>query len=89
MGRTVTDQSLASTSYAARARPDSTRVATDRSRLWIEDRMSDVEVTAPQAVTLSSINGSFPISITNELDQPVTVSLAARSDRSAGDRRAR
>ena len=32
----------------------------------------------PRAVTLSSINGSFPTSISNELDQPVTVSLSAR-----------
>jgi hypothetical protein len=78
VGGTVTDQSLASTSYAARARPDSNRVAADRSRQWIEERMQAVEVSTPSAVTLSSINGSFPASIENKLDQPVTVSLSAR-----------
>lgn len=79
VGGTVTDQSLASTSYAARARPDSNRVAADRSRQWIEERMAEVQVSTPQGgVTLSSINGSFPATISNDLDQPVTVKLAAR-----------
>jgi hypothetical protein len=78
VGATVTDQSLATVSYAARARPDSNRAATDRSRRWIEEQLAEVEVSTPQAVTLSSINGSFPATITNKLDQPVTVSLAPR-----------
>ena len=77
VGATVSDQSLASTSYSARSRPDSARASTDRSRAWIEERIGQVQVDAPQAVTLSSINGSFPASISNLLDQPVTVSLAA------------
>jgi Family of unknown function (DUF6049) len=82
VGDTVTDQALASTSYSARVRPDFARVTTDQSRLWIEERMDQVEVSAPPAVTLSSVNGSFPISISNELDEPVTVSVAAQvSDR--------
>jgi hypothetical protein len=82
VGRTVADQSLASTSYASRTRPDSTRVSADRSRQWIEDVMEEVTVTTPAAVTLSSINGSFPASIRNDLDQTVTVRLAAQgSDR--------
>lgn len=81
VGATVTDQALASTSYAARARPDSSRAATERSRQWIDDRLAQVElVSTPSAVTLSSINGSFPTSIRNRLDEPVTVSLAAESD---------
>jgi len=77
----VRDQALASTSYAARAHPDSSRASTDRSRGWIEDRLADVEVTTPSGgVTLSSINGSFPTTVTNKLDQPVTVGLSARTD---------
>jgi hypothetical protein len=78
VGATVADEALASTSYAARGRPDTIRVAADRSRQWIEERMEEVRVSTPPAVTLSSINGSFPASITNHLDQPVTVSLAAQ-----------
>lgn len=80
IGGIVSDQALTSTSYAARARPDSARASTDRSRTWLQDRMARVEVSAPRAVTLSSINGSFPTSITNNLDEPVTVGLAAESD---------
>jgi hypothetical protein len=78
VGASVTDQSLATVSYAARARPDSNRAATDRSRHWIEEQLEEIEVSTPQAVTLSSINGSFPATITNKLDQPVTVSLSAQ-----------
>jgi hypothetical protein len=79
IGSTVTDQSLAMVSYAARARPDSNRVAADRSREWIEERLEEVQVSTPKGgVTLSSINGSFPVTIRNKLDQPVTVSLSAR-----------
>jgi hypothetical protein len=79
VGGTVTDQSLAMLSYAARTRPDSTRAAADRSRRWIEERLGQVRVSTPQGgVTLSSINGSFPATIRNDLDQPVTVGLAVR-----------
>jgi len=79
VGGTVADQSLAMLSYAARTRPDSTRASADRSRRWIEERLEEVQVTTPKGgVTLSSINGSFPATIRNNLDQPVTVSLAAQ-----------
>ncbi|WP_372735239.1 DUF6049 family protein [Nocardioides sp.] len=80
VGQTVSDQALATTSYSARARPELARVATDRSRAWIEQRLAQVEVSAPQTVTLSSIHGSFPVTLSNNLDEPVTVSLAATAD---------
>ena len=80
VGAVVADQSMSSTSYAARARPDSSRVSDDRSRQWIEERTGEVEVSTPQAVTLSSINGTFPTTIENKLEEPVTVTLQAESD---------
>lgn len=76
----VTDQALGSVSYSARLRPDATRAATDRSREWIDSVLSSVTVSAPAAVTLSSSSGRFATTITNELDQPVTVGLEARTD---------
>ena len=79
VGGTVADQALTATSYGARSRPDSSRASTDRSREWIEERLGEVDVSAPGAVTLSSINGSFPATIHNKLDQKVTVSLSAES----------
>jgi uncharacterized protein DUF6049 len=77
---TVTDQALGTTSYSARTRPSTNRTSADRSRQWIDDRLGQVLVSAPRAVTLSSSSGQFNATITNQLDQPVTVSLQAESD---------
>jgi hypothetical protein len=77
---TVTDQALGSTSYSARTRPLANRSSSERSRAWIDQRLSRVHVSAPRAVTLSSSSGQFAATVTNELDQPVTVSLDAVSD---------
>ncbi|HEX5090660.1 MAG TPA: DUF6049 family protein [Nocardioides sp.] len=78
---TVTDQALGSASYSARTRPILNRASTDQSRVWIESRLGSVHVSAPRAVTLSSSSGRFQAVITNNLDQPVTVSLDATADR--------
>jgi hypothetical protein len=77
---TVTDQALGSTSYSARTRPLANQSSAERSRAWIEQRLSRVHVSAPRAVTLSSSSGQFAATITNDLDQPVTVALDAVSD---------
>ena len=77
---TVTDQALGTTSYSARTRPIANRTSADRSRQWIDQRLGQVRVSAPRAVTLSSSSGQFQATITNGLDQPVTVSLEAQSD---------
>jgi uncharacterized protein DUF6049 len=77
---TVTDQALGSTSYSARTRPILNRAVTDQSRVWIEARLGSVHVSAPRAVTLSSSSGRFQATITNDLDQPVTVALDAKAD---------
>jgi hypothetical protein len=77
---TVTDQALGSVSYSARTRPILNRAATDQSRVWIEARLGSVHVSAPRAVTLSSSSGRFQATITNDLDQPVTVALDAKAD---------
>jgi hypothetical protein len=77
---TVTDQALGTTSYSARSRPSTNRTSADRSRQWIDDQLGQITVNAPRAVTLSSSSGQFNATITNRLDQPVTVSLQAESD---------
>ena len=77
---TVTDQALGTTSYYARTRPIENRAAAIASRVWIENRLARVRVEAPQAVTLSSSSGRFQATVSNELDQPVTVTLSARAD---------
>jgi hypothetical protein len=76
---TVTDQALGSVSYSARTHPIANRAAADQSRVWIESRLAGVHVSAPRAVTLSSSSGRFQATITNDLDQPVTVALHAKA----------
>ncbi|MCW2768099.1 MAG: hypothetical protein JWO11_4058 [Nocardioides sp.] len=79
----VTDQALTAASYASRAHPDAARVRTDRSRQWIDDQLSLIDISAPRGVTLSGSSGKFATTITNGLDQPVTVRIEAQTP---GDR---
>jgi hypothetical protein len=76
----VTDQALGTVSYYARTRPIENRASADASRVWIENRLGRVHVEAPRAVTLSSSSGRFQATVTNDLDQPVTVTIDARAD---------
>jgi hypothetical protein len=74
---TVADQALGTTSYTARTRPIANRASADASRTWINLRLARVHIDAQRAVTLSGSSGRFRATITNELDQPVTVALDA------------
>jgi hypothetical protein len=80
VGGTVTDQAFGTVSYSARTAPIINRASAEGSRRWIEQRLGAVQVSAPRAVTLSSSSGRFQATITNGLDQPVTVALDAESD---------
>jgi hypothetical protein len=77
---TVTDQALGTLSYSARTSPIANRAAAEAARRWIEQRLAQVVISAPRAVTLSSASGRFQATVTNGLDQPVTVALDAASD---------
>ena len=74
----VTDQALGSLSYYARTRPIENRASADAARVWIQNRLGRVRVEAADAVTLSSSSGRFPATVSNDLDQPVTVTIGAR-----------
>ncbi len=76
----VADEALSGTSYAARRHPDSARASADRSRAWIDDQLGSIGIEAPRAVTLSSASGRFAATLTNGLDQAVTVSIDALAD---------
>ncbi|MBB5787168.1 DUF6049 family protein [Jiangella mangrovi] len=43
-------------------------------------RLQQVSVNVPESVTLSSRAGSFPLTLTNELDDPVNVRVEVQSD---------
>lgn len=77
---TITDQALSTVSYSARSRPLANLGGADRSRVWVEDRLKQIQVSAPRAVTLSSSSGRFRATVTNGLDEPVTVFLNANAD---------
>ncbi|WP_243058294.1 DUF6049 family protein [Nocardioides sp. SR21] len=76
----VLDESLTTTSYSDRLRPDSARVAAYRSRAWIAARLGAVHVEAPRAVILSSGSGRFAATVINTLDEPVTVKIQAQAE---------
>ena len=77
---TVADEALTGASYASREHPDASRVSADRSRVFVEHQLGSITVDAPRAVTLASANGSFSATLVNNLDQPVTVRIAAAAD---------
>ncbi|GCD90232.1 DUF6049 family protein [Nocardioides sp. LS1] len=80
VARAVADQAMTSTSYSARLHPDGSRASADRSREWIDGQLASIAVEAPSAVTLSSTTGRFAATVSNGLDQPVTVRIKALSD---------
>ncbi|WP_205472957.1 DUF6049 family protein [Nocardioides sp. SYSU D00038] len=77
---TVAGQALTTTSYAARRRPERFRESAAAAEEWVADRLGEVTVDAPVAVTLSSESGKFLATLTNGLAQPVRVGLQARTD---------
>jgi hypothetical protein len=80
VGGAVRDEAMTDLSYASRRDPGATRASASDSRGWIEERLRSVQVAAPKAVILSSGSGRFSATVTNSLDEPVTVRLEARTD---------
>jgi hypothetical protein len=74
----VTEEALTGASYTSRAAQLSSRASLNRSRGWIDDRLTSVEIGAPPGVTLSSASGDFVATITNRLNQTVSVSVQAQ-----------
>ena len=54
-----------------------------RSKDWAQERLAAISIDAPSGVTLSGTSGSFNIAVRNDLDQPVTVEIAAGADSGA------
>lgn len=73
-------EALGTASYAARRAPTAHRAAARRASRWVGERLGGITVTAPPSVTLSSASGRFAAALANDLDEPVTVRLEARTD---------
>ncbi len=80
IGDVVTGQALTGVSYSVRKSRVSGRASVRQSQVWVDGVLSRVRIQAPRGVTLSSSSGSFAATVTNQLDQPVTVSVVGRSD---------
>lgn len=76
----IADQALTGLSYASRGNQAAARLRALRARGWIQGRLSRVDIEAPPQVTMSSATGRFSATITNHLDQAVTVRIDAVAD---------
>lgn len=76
----VADEALSDTSYSSRLRPETARVSAEQSIAWIGEQLASVDINAPKAVILSSGSGRFAATVSNELDEPVTVRIQAVAD---------
>ncbi|MEV5000443.1 DUF6049 family protein [Nocardioides sp. LML1-1-1.1] len=82
VGTELVAEALAGTSYALRDDADAGARLT-RTKDWTESQLGAITIDAPSGVTLSGTSGSFNIALRNELDQPVTVDVAATTDSGA------
>jgi len=77
----VTQEALTQASYPARGRQTTSRLTTTAARDWIGRRLGSVTIEVPRGVTLSSDSGGFQTTLSNDLDQPVSVQLRVSADR--------
>ena len=78
--RQVLDEVLVTLSEHHRTRPRLATRAAARLEGRLRDDLAKIRVEAPTAVTLSSDSGSFPATLVNDLDQPVTVQVRVTTD---------
>lgn len=71
--------SLGNLSYAARENAVRSRVATVSTTGWVRQQLDSISVSGPRRVILSSNSGPFSVTITNGLDEPVSVRIQATS----------
>lgn len=79
LSKEVEGEALAGLSYSFRTDADAAAARLARSRRWMARRLRSIGIDGPPAVTLSSADGSFAVTVTNPLDRTVTVRIAAES----------
>jgi hypothetical protein len=70
---------LGNLSYFARETAVRSRLATVNTTGWVRTQLGSISVSGPRRVILSSDSGPFSVTITNSLDQPVSVRIKATS----------
>ncbi|CAN5376800.1 DUF6049 family protein [soil metagenome] len=80
VGARITEQALSGLNYALRRQQRVARSSLALSRSWLDAKLASVQITASSGVTLSGDSGTFVVTLTNKLDEAVSVSIAAISD---------
>jgi len=73
-------EALGNVSYFAREDTIRSAVATQSTIGWVREQLQSISVSAPRRVILSSDTGNFSVTVTNGLDEPVTVALRTTSN---------
>lgn len=80
LGARVTEQALSTLSYSLRRQQRTARSSLALSLSWLDTRLGSVEVAASSGVTLSGDSGTFVVTLSNDLEESVRVSIAAMAD---------
>jgi len=75
----IRGEALGNLSYFARRDAVRSQLATVNTSGWVRARLRSISVAAPRRVILSSNSGTFSVTITNGLDEPVAVRIEATS----------
>ena len=76
----VRTDALGNLSYFSRENAVRSRLATVNTTGWVKARLGSISVSGPRQVILSSNSGPFSVTITNGLDEPVSVRIVATSN---------
>ena len=79
LGPQVVREALAATSYMLRDDPLTATSSAYAGVAWIDARLAKVQLSAPSFVILSADSGPFAVTVTNGLDQPIRMKIAART----------
>ena len=80
VGDVVAGEAFAAAAYTTRPVRRRARESLTSGTRAVRDLLTRIGVTTPTGVTLSSASGRLPATVVNDLDEPVTVRLDARSD---------
>jgi hypothetical protein len=74
------EEATGNASYAASATPYLALARMRETAGWVRGNLADIDLAAPESVTLASNSGRFSAIVSNDLDVPVTVKVRAVSD---------
>jgi hypothetical protein len=78
--RRLFEEVTGNASYTASATPYLALARMRETASWVRGNLADIDLAAPESVTLASSSGRFSAVVSNELDVPVTVKVRAVSD---------